>query len=218
MDGPFLFDRLSRKADRQSTSSIDTVAPSEGRNRVDSRVSDDCAESRCDQATLFPEGLADWFDESNPVQVIDILAEEFDLAALGIDGVAPEVIGRPSYHPSVLLKPYLYGYLNRVQSSRRLDREAERNVEVMWLMGRFVPDHKTIADTPQGLWRCHSQGVCSVHHSLPALGRRDCQGRIVPSGGLATQAAIKASSLSQARLGHCGSQTGPSRTIWNLRC
>ncbi len=85
------------------------------------------------QATLFPECLADWIDENNPVQVIDVFVDELDLAALGFDGVAPEVTGRPSYHPSVLLKLYIYGYLNRVQSSRRLEREALRNVEVMWL-------------------------------------------------------------------------------------
>jgi transposase len=98
------------------------------------------------QATLFPECLADWIDENNPAQVIDVFVEELDLAALGFDGVTPEVTGRPSYHPSVLLKLYLYGYLNRVQSSRRLEREAGRNVEVMWLTGRLIPDHKTIAD------------------------------------------------------------------------
>jgi transposase len=98
------------------------------------------------QATLFPECLADWIDESNPVQAIDAFVDELDLAALGFDGVMPEVTGRPSYHPSVLLKLYIYGYLNRVQSSRRLEREAGRNVEVMWLTGRLVPDHKTIAD------------------------------------------------------------------------
>ena len=98
------------------------------------------------QATLFPDCLADWIDENNPVQVIDVFVDELDLAALGFDGVAPEATGRPSYHPSVLLKLYIYGYLNRVQSSRRLEREAGRNVEVMWLTGRLVPDHKTIAD------------------------------------------------------------------------
>ncbi len=98
------------------------------------------------QNTLFPECLADWIDENNPVQVIDVFVDELDLAQLGFDGVAPEATGRPSYHPSVLLKLYIYGYLNRVQSSRRLEREAGRNVEVMWLTGRLVPDHKTIAD------------------------------------------------------------------------
>jgi transposase len=98
------------------------------------------------QSTLFPECLADWIDENNPVQVIDVFVDELDLAALGFGGVAPEVTGRPSYHPSILLKLYIYGYLNRVQSSRRLEHEAGRNVEVMWLVGRLVPDHKTIAD------------------------------------------------------------------------
>jgi len=98
------------------------------------------------QSTLFPEYLEDWIDENNPVQVIDAFVEELDLGELGFDGVAPEATGRPSYHPSVLLKLYIYGYLNRVQSSRRLERETGRNVEVMWLTGRLAPDHKTIAD------------------------------------------------------------------------
>jgi transposase len=98
------------------------------------------------QSTLFPERLDDWIDEDNPVQVIDVFVDDLDLAELGFDGVAPESTGRPSYHSSVLLKLYIYGYLNRVESSRRLEREAARNVEVMWLTGRLVPDHKTIAD------------------------------------------------------------------------
>jgi transposase len=99
-----------------------------------------------EQSTLFPECLEDWICEDNPVRVIDVFVDELDLADLRFDGVDPEVTGRPSYHPSVLLKLYIYGYLNRVQSSRRLEREAGRNVEVMWLTGRLVPDHKTIAD------------------------------------------------------------------------
>ena len=98
------------------------------------------------QSTLFPECLEDWIGEDNPVRVIDVFVEELDLAELGFGGVDPEATGRPSYHPSVLLKLYIYGYLNRVQSSRRLEREAGHNVEVMWLTGRLVPDHKTIAD------------------------------------------------------------------------
>src|ERR1041385_1324428 len=98
------------------------------------------------QSTLFPECLEDWIDENNPVRVIDVFVDELNLAELGFDGVAPEVTGRPGYHPSTLLKLYVYGYLNRVQSRRRLEREAGRNVEVMWLLGRLVPDHKTIAD------------------------------------------------------------------------
>jgi len=98
------------------------------------------------QSTLFPECVADWIGEDNPVRVIEVFVEEIDLAELGFGGVDPEVTGRPSYHPAVLLKLYIYGYLNRVQSSRRLEREAGRNVEVMWLTGRLAPDHKTIAD------------------------------------------------------------------------
>jgi len=99
-----------------------------------------------EQSTLLPECLDDFIDESNPVRVIDAFVDALDLAELGFDGVEPAATGRPSYHPSVLLKLYIYGYLNRVQSSRRLEREAGRNVEVMWLLGRLIPDHKTIAD------------------------------------------------------------------------
>src|SRR3989440_836157 len=98
------------------------------------------------QRTLFPECLEDWIDEGNPVRALDAFVEKLDLSGLGFDGVAPEPTGRPSYHPSGLLKLYIYGYLNRVQSSRRLEREAGRNLEVMWLLGRLAPDHKTIAD------------------------------------------------------------------------
>src|SRR5947209_2982333 len=98
------------------------------------------------QATLFPECLEDWICEDNPVRVIDVFVDELDLGELGFGGVDPEATGRPSYHPSMLVKLYIYGYLNRVQSSRRLEREAGRNVEVMWLTRRLVPDHKTIAD------------------------------------------------------------------------
>jgi transposase len=98
------------------------------------------------QSTLFPECLEDWIGEDNPVRVIDVFVDHLELGELGFGGVDPERTGRPSYHPSALLKLYIYGYLNRVQSSRRLERDAGRNVEVMWLTGRLVPDHKTIAD------------------------------------------------------------------------
>ena len=98
------------------------------------------------QSTLFPQYIEDSIGEDNPGRVIDVFVEELDLAELGFVGVEPEVTGRPSYHLSVLLKLYIYGYLNRTQSSRRLEREAGRNVEVMWLTGRLAPDHKTIAD------------------------------------------------------------------------
>jgi transposase len=98
------------------------------------------------QSTLLPECLDDWIDENDPVRVIDAFVDALDLAELGFEGVEPAETGRPAYHPSALLRLYVYGYLNRVQSSRRLEREAGRNVEVMWLLGRLVPDHKTVAD------------------------------------------------------------------------
>ncbi len=98
------------------------------------------------QRTLFPETLEDFVAEDNAVRVIEAFVEALDLGGLGFSRVDPKATGRPSYHPSVLLKLYIYGYLNRVQSSRRLEREAGRNLEVMWLCGRLVPDHKTIAD------------------------------------------------------------------------
>src|ERR671925_2331139 len=98
------------------------------------------------QWTLLPECLDDFIDEGNPVRVIDAFVDALDLAEPAFEGVAPAATGRPSYHPSVLLKLYIYGSLNRVQSSRRLEREAGRNVEAMWLLGRLTPDHKTIAD------------------------------------------------------------------------
>ena len=98
------------------------------------------------QSTLLPECLDDFIDERNPVRVIDVFVDTLDLEEMGFDGANPAATGRPSYHPSVPLKLYIYGYLNRVQSSRRLEREAGRNVEVIWLLSRLAPDHKTIAD------------------------------------------------------------------------
>jgi transposase len=98
------------------------------------------------QVTLLPECLDDYVAEDNPVRIIEAFVEELDLASLGFAGTAPALTGRPSYHPAVLLKLYIYGYLNRIQSSRRLEREAQRNVELMWLTGRLAPDFKTIAD------------------------------------------------------------------------
>ena len=98
------------------------------------------------QSALLPECLDDFIDETNPVRVIDVFVDALDLAEIGFEGVDPAATGRPAYHPSVFLKLYIYGYLNRVQSSRRLEREAGRNLEVMWLVGRLAPDHKTISD------------------------------------------------------------------------
>ena len=98
------------------------------------------------QAILFPERLDDYIAEDNPVRVIDVFVDELDLAELGFEGMEPEPTGRPAYHPATLLKIYIYGYLNRIQSSRRLEREAQRNVELVWLTGKLMPDFKTIAD------------------------------------------------------------------------
>jgi len=98
------------------------------------------------QATLLPEYLDDYIAEDNPVRAVDAFVEELDLKQLGFAGADPASTGRPAYHPAVLLKIYIYGYLNRIASSRRLEREAQRNVELMWLTGRLAPDFKTIAD------------------------------------------------------------------------
>ena len=98
------------------------------------------------QGTLLPELLDDYVTENNPVRVVDVFVDELDLGKHGFERVHPAKTGRPAYHPSVLLKLYIYGYLNRIQSSRRLEREAQRNVELMWLTGRLMPDFKTIAN------------------------------------------------------------------------
>jgi transposase len=98
------------------------------------------------QGVLLPEYLDEWVSEENPVRAIDAFVDELDLAALGFAGVTPAATGRPGYHPAMLLKLYVYGYFNQVTSSRRLEREAGRNVELMWLTGRLAPDFKTIAD------------------------------------------------------------------------
>ncbi|TBR22001.1 MAG: IS1182 family transposase [Reyranella sp.] len=98
------------------------------------------------QSTLFPERLDDYLGEDNPVRAIDVFVDELDLGTLGFGGVEPAATGRPAYHPATLLKIYVYGYLNRVQSSRRLERECQRNIELVWLTGRLMPDFKTIAD------------------------------------------------------------------------
>jgi len=98
------------------------------------------------QISLLPGSLDDWVDKDNPVRAIDVFVDTLDLKKLGFESAAAMDLGRPGYHPSVHLKLYIYGYLNRVQSSRRLEAEASRNLEVMWLLGRLAPDFKTIAD------------------------------------------------------------------------
>jgi transposase len=97
------------------------------------------------QITLLPESLDDYVVETNPVRVVDVFVDELDLKQLGFEGAQPAITGRPAYHPAVLLKIYIYGYLNRIQSSRRLEKETQRNIELMWLTGRLMPDFKTIA-------------------------------------------------------------------------
>ncbi|POA31769.1 MULTISPECIES: IS1182 family transposase [unclassified Pseudomonas] len=98
------------------------------------------------QSTLLPESLDDYVSDTNAVRVVDVFVDELNLVKLGFDGVIPADMGRPAYHPAILLKIYIYGYLNRIQSSRRLERETQRNVELMWLTGRLTPDFKTIAN------------------------------------------------------------------------
>ena len=97
------------------------------------------------QTTLCPEALDEYISEENPIRVIDVFIDHLDLSSLGFK-TEPAQTGRPGYHPDVMLKLFIYGYLNRIQSSRRLERESGRNVELMWLLGRLAPDFKTIAD------------------------------------------------------------------------
>ena len=120
------------------------------------------------QITLLPECLDDYIAEDNPVRVVDVFVDELKLHELGFDGAEPAATGRPSYHPAVLLKIYIYGYLNQVQSSRRLEREAQRNVELMWLTGRLAPDFKTIADFRKD----HGDAIRKVCREFVLLCRR----------------------------------------------
>jgi transposase len=98
------------------------------------------------QAMLLPECVEDYVGPDNPVRVVEAFVEQLDLRAMGFEGSDPQATGRPAYHPSVLLKIYIYGYLNRIQSSRRLEQETQRNIELMWLTARLMPDFKTIAN------------------------------------------------------------------------
>ena len=119
------------------------------------------------QTTLLPDCVDEYVGEDNPVRAVDAFVDMLDLAVLGFDGVEPEATGRPGYHPATMLKLYVYGYLNQVQSSRRLERECARNLELIWLLGRLTPDFKTIADfrtrqrprDPQGLPRSSSRSA-----------------------------------------------------------
>lgn len=120
------------------------------------------------QSTLLPECLDDYIAEDNPVRAVEAFIDELDMRALGFAGVEPAATGRPSYHPSILLKLYLYGYLNRIQSSRHLERESQRNVELMWLTGKLAPDFKTIAD----FRRSNGEAIRNVCRQFVMLCRR----------------------------------------------
>jgi len=120
------------------------------------------------QMTLLPECLDDYIVEDNPVRVVDVFVNELDLGTLGFNGIDPAATGRPAYHPALLLKIYIYGYLNRLQSSRRLEREAQRNVELMWLTGRLAPDFKTIADFRHD----NGKAICKVCSQFVLLCRK----------------------------------------------
>ena len=117
------------------------------------------------QATLLPELLDDYVADTNPVRVVDVFVDELDLGQLGFEGVDPAATGRPAYQPATLLKIYIYGYLNRIQSSRRLEKEAQRNVELMWLTGRLTPDFKTIADFRKD----NGKAICKVCRQFVVL-------------------------------------------------
>lgn len=131
------------------------------------------------QVTLLPDALDDFVTEDNPVRVVDIFVDGLKLDSLGFRRVDAKRTGRPGYHPATLLKLYIYGYLNRIQSSRRLEKEAHRNVELMWLLERLTPDFKTIADfrkitvkvsgMPVGpLLACAGKCKCSLMSLLPS--------------------------------------------------
>ncbi|SEE93199.1 Transposase [Burkholderia sp. WP9] len=98
------------------------------------------------QVALLPECVDDYISRGNQVRIVDVFVDELDLTTLGFNGTTPAITSRPSYHPGVMLKIYIYGYLNRVPSSRRLERECQRDVELMWLTGCLAPDFKTISD------------------------------------------------------------------------
>src|SRR5262245_49421467 len=98
------------------------------------------------QTTMFPASLEDYINQDNPVRAIDAFVDGLDLRKLGFTNIDPLETGRPGYHPATMLKLYIYGYVNRIPSSRRLERECQRNLELIWLTGKLAPDFKTIAD------------------------------------------------------------------------
>src|SRR5471030_376748 len=150
------------------------------------------------QSTLLPESLDDYVSDTNPVRVVDVFVDELDLVKLGFDGVIPADTGRPAYHPAILLKIYIYGYLNRIQSGRRFEQEAERNVELMWLTGRLAPDFKTIADFRKNNGRPFAayaaSSWCFVATSISFLSRSS------PSTAANSKPSIIATPLTQGKV------------------
>ena len=125
------------------------------------------------QSTLFPAVLDDYVAEDNPVRAVDVFVDGLDLDKLGFVGVQPLDTGRPGYHPGMMLKLYIYGYLNRVPSSRRLERECQRNIEMIWLTGQLAPDFKTIADFRKDNGKAIREVCCefvALCHKLGLLG------------------------------------------------
>ena len=120
------------------------------------------------QATLLPELLDDYVADTNPVRVVDVFVDELDLGQLGFEGVDPAATGRPAYHPAVLLKIYIYGYLNRIQSSRWLEKEAQRNVELMWLTGSSGTGLQDYRRLPQGQRQSHLQSLPAICSAVSA--------------------------------------------------
>ncbi|CCB65016.1 conserved protein of unknown function [Hyphomicrobium sp. MC1] len=135
------------------------------------------------QSTLLPEAIDDYVGEENPVRVVDVFVDALDLAALGFEGIVPEEMGRPSYHPATILKIYIYGYLNQVQSSRGLERECLRNLELIWLTGHLAPDFKTIA----GFRRNNGPAIRKVCQQFVAL----CRGLDLLDAGIVAIDGIK---------------------------
>ncbi len=170
------------------------------------------AEADRSQGTLLPESIEEYISEENPVRVIDAFVEALNLASLGFEGVEPKATGRPAYHPGTMLKIYLYGYLNRIQSSRRLEQEAHRNLELMWLVGRLAPDFKTIADFRSQnaaaiknvcrefivlcrRWRLFTEATVAIDGSkFKAVNHRD---RNFTSGKMATRMALVEQSIAE---------------------
>ena len=161
-----------------------------------------------EQVMLFPDRMEDWIDEDHPVRIVDVFVDALDLCQLGFERTTPARTGRPGYHPRVLLTLFISGYLNRVAPGRRLEREAGRNVEVMWLTGRLASDHKTIADFRKDNGPATRQ-ACALFVEL-------CR-RIGVLNGASSRRSIIGIVTSPPERSNCGSAT-PKKAqsvIWN---